>query len=381
MVQIPDAAHLGGGVHTRRIRRGFDTGEVTVHALLPIRRRRQFNLRRHLSCVVVVLLSSGVLVGCASSSGATPKISYAKSAPSYAIPGPSSGCPSAACSSVLTSVADGAKESMLPAKLTPTLEAADSDLVAPQGGTCGSLGIPGLEANWEPCTWQSTTGSAAPKVVLLGESHAWQWSTSVSSIASSSGYSFGLLYHAACFISLTDLHLQVDDSTSDAADSPSGCHTWLEAAIKWINRYNPQVVIVAAQPSWGNDEATFLRGLTEVFEALKAPGRRFALIGGVPKLGDGDVGAFCLAAHQSNVQNCGAPYQKAVDVTGIEDEISLASHVGAEYINDIPWLCTTKICPAVIGNYEVYEDQAHITSTYADYLTPVLKAALHPVGL
>jgi len=334
-----------------------------------------------LAVLTVVVVTSGVLMSCASSSGANPKISYVKSPPSYAIPGPSSGCPSMACASVLTSVADGVKTRILPAKLTPTLVTAASDLTVPQGGSCVSLGIPGLETNWEPCTWQSPAGSAAPKVVLLGESHAWQWSTSVASIAASSAYSFGLIYHAACFISLTDLHLQVDNDTSDAADAPVACHTWLEAAIKWVNSYDPQVVIVAAQPSWGNDEATFLKGLAEVFEALKAPGRRFALIGGVPKLGQLDVGAPCLAAHQRNVQACGAPYQNAVDITGIEGEISLAREVGAEYVNDIPWLCTTKMCPAVIGSYEVYEDQAHITSTYADYLTPVLKAALRPVGL
>ena len=33
-------------------------------------------------------------------------------------------------------------------------------------------------------------------------------------------------------------------------------------------------------------------------------------------------------------------------------------------------------CPQVIGNFDVYQDPYHLTSSYADYLSPVLGIAL-----
>jgi hypothetical protein len=42
----------------------------------------------------------------------------------------------------------------------------------------------------------------------------------------------------------------------------------------------------------------------------------------------------------------------------------------------VPWLCTSQVCPAVISGKDVYADNAHITSTYAEWLEPVLAEAL-----
>jgi hypothetical protein len=296
---------------------------------------------------------------------------------SLGTPGTNSGCPSKACSSVLASVAKAAKMRSLPSNLTPSLSKAAKDLLVPAGGTCGGL-PPGLGAQ-APCTYESPSGPSAPRMVLFGESHAWQWSRTVASIAAKADYSLGFIYHTACFISLTDLQLPVDDSTLNAYDAPSACHRWLEAAIQWINNYNPSVILVAAQPGWDGFEGTFLRGLLQVLNALKAPGRRIALIGGVPHLSR--LAPDCLAAHESNVQACSSPESSAVETGIIRGEMAVTASVGAHYINDIPWLCTKKVCPAVIGHYEVYQDQSHITSTYANYLAPVLTAALKPVGI
>ena len=48
-------------------------------------------------------------------------------------------------------------------------------------------------------------------------------------------------------------------------------------------------------------------------------------------------------------------------------------------MNVTPWFCSST-CTAVIGDYEVYWDDAHITSTYADFLAGVLAASL-PLSL
>jgi hypothetical protein len=53
-----------------------------------------------------------------------------------------------------------------------------------------------------------------------------------------------------------------------------------------------------------------------------------------------------------------------------------AANSGAGYVNLIPWFCSIT-CTAVIGKYEVYWDDHHITGEYAFYLARVLSDDLH----
>ena len=55
-----------------------------------------------------------------------------------------------------------------------------------------------------------------------------------------------------------------------------------------------------------------------------------------------------------------------------------AQDVGALFVNVIPWMCSA-VCTPIIGNMLVYENQYHITKTYATYLSGALESALAPV--
>jgi hypothetical protein len=62
------------------------------------------------------------------------------------------------------------------------------------------------------------------------------------------------------------------------------------------------------------------------------------------------------------------------------DRSVVAAH-GAEYVDTTPWFCS-RSCTAVVGNYDVYLDQFHITATYAEFLQNALAQSLGvlPVG-
>ena len=49
--------------------------------------------------------------------------------------------------------------------------------------------------------------------------------------------------------------------------------------------------------------------------------------------------------------------------------------VGGRYIDVTPWFCSTT-CTAVIGNYQVYFNQAHVMGSYATSLGGVMADAL-----
>jgi SGNH domain (fused to AT3 domains) len=329
------------------------------------------------AALALLTLGAGSGAASASSPASASAAGTGESSADLAEPSASSGCPSTACSSVLAEVAGAAKIKTLPANLTPQLQNAESDLSRPPGGKCGNLGLAGVEPEYEPCTWGSS--QAATKIVLLGESHAWQWSTPIESIAQKNGDSFALLYHASCNVVPTAGSLPVQGIVGQA---PPGavCAQWTEAALKWINAYKPQVVIVATLNGFDTEqhETAYLKGLREDFQALKAPGRRLIMLRDMP-LPNPTV-PQCLAAHESDVQACSGSEPVAVQnllrFHSYDRQAALLSRLGASVVNVIPWFCTTRICPAVIGNFEVYEDPYHATTTYAEHLAPVLAVAL-----
>jgi hypothetical protein len=48
---------------------------------------------------------------------------------------------------------------------------------------------------------------------------------------------------------------------------------------------------------------------------------------------------------------------------------------GGRYIDATPWFCTTR-CASIIGHYEVYLNQLHVTGAYSLFLEKVLAEKL-----
>ena len=335
-------------------------------------------IRKHCRIIIGIVASVGAISLAAGSSSsasslASSSVSIPGSAASLAAPGADSGCPSAACSAVVAAVAAGIRLKTLPASLTPSLANAASDLLVPPDGVCGSLQLPGLDPSYEPCVYGSTT--ATSRIVLLGDSHAWQWATSVASIAQRIGATLGLLYHSSCLVTLTAGSLPPNGPPGGSEPSGQVCDQWTEAAIKWINNFHPQTVIVVAYSGdTPSHQPIYAKGLVELFHQIQAPGRQLMLIGQDPDNYTG--GPDCLAAHESNISQCNVRESQAVVPVAINAQEKAASESHAKFVNVIPWICTKSECPQVIGNFDVYEDPFHLTSSYADHLSQVLGIAL-----
>jgi hypothetical protein len=314
---------------------------------------------------VILFFAMGLVFGSqvagASSSG---------KASSWTTPSASSGCPSTACTAVTAGIVTGLKTQKLPSNLTPTLSKTAADLLLPKGGDCGGFDIKTI---YEPCIYGSPTNTS--RIAIIGDSKAWQWSTAVNAVAHRTGLSFGLTFQSGCFIALTADKLPPAGVVGQVA-SPSQCQQWDEAAIRWLNKFKPQTLIVVADgPSDPNIQKIYLKGLKELLQALKAPGRSLVLLGQQPTTSP-EGGAICLAAHEQSVQSCTTPLSVALYPALLSSESKVATSLGAKFVNVVPWACTSKGCPAVIKNFSVYEDPYHWTTTYADYLSPLLQKAL-----
>ena len=315
---------------------------------------------------VVILMVGAVMVLGTSVAGA----SGSKSASSWTKPSATSGCPSASCAAVTAAVAAGLKIKNLPSDLTPTLSETSANLLLPKGGDCGGFDIKTI---YEPCIYGSPTNKS--RIAIFGDSKAWQWSNAVNAIAHATGAAFGLTFQSGCFIALTAKQLPAAGIAGQVA-SPSQCQSWDEAAIRWLNKFDPQTLIVVGDgPSDPSIQKLYGKGLKELLEALKAPGRNLVLLGQQPMTSPVG-GAICLAAEEHSVQRCTTALDVAVEPSLLSLESKIATSVSAKFVNLTPWACTSKGCPAIIKNFSVYEDPYHWTTTYANYLAPLLQQAL-----
>jgi hypothetical protein len=152
-------------------------------------------------------------------------------------------------------------------------------------------------------------------------------------------------------------------------------HQW---AIRWINRAQPNLLVITQESDpFYFTAKEWSSGMSSLLKDIKSPRTRKVVLGNIPVLPK--AGPTCLAAHSNDAQACSAPPAVAVSpFTLVERAAALKG--GAAYIDATPWFCSST-CTAIIGNYDVYLDQKHLTATYSMYLREVLNQALfHPSG-
>jgi hypothetical protein len=215
-------------------------------------------------------------------------------------------------------------------------------------------------------------------MVLIGDSHAAMWAESVASIAQANGYSILLLIEGNCQLSVLGKGVAY---LPGVITSPQ-CLQWRSNAIQRVSQFQPSFLLVSAFPF---DEVKSSTGRpvpkSEVaaswfrfFKQLGAPNRKVVVIGDIPTPAQDPP--YCLAAHESRVQACSTPVSQAITPWHDTAQSDAAQELGDSYVNVIPWLCTKSQCPAIIGNFEVYLNQTHITTTYANQLSGVLATAI-----
>jgi len=347
---------------------------------VPLGRRTEVNggsLRiRGLSKASVVWLLIGVaFIGASCSTGGKSASTSPPWMQDAVRPDSASGCPSSACSTVTKAVSDATKIKSLPTSLTPPLDKVSTDLRTPTGGTCHEIVSP---PSYNPCIYAGSASGG--RIALLGDSRAWQWSTSVLSIANRTNSSFGLAFRSSCFITFTVGSIPRNGAAGVAPD-PKVCKSWLDGAVAWLNEFNPQTLIVVGSSGTlvGAYEKTFQDGFVPLLKALSAPGRRIVVIGQQPS-GNPHGGATCLSTHSGNIQPCGTSLEMALNREAIDGFKASALSVGATYVNPTPWLCSTSSCPPVINGYPVQQDPAHFTSDYAEFLSQILQTAASITG-
>jgi hypothetical protein len=314
-------------------------------------------------CLAAGLLGLALLVSFGTPAGAAPQATA------------QSGCPSAACTSVLAAVAAGTHVTSVPASLTPSLQNAGSDILTPPDDSllCGG----GMSTTTLPQCQPEGSNPSAPRIALVGDSEAQTWSISMDALARRTGYSFLPLAKTEC--TMADLLTQVPYSKGPY----TSCPAFRKWAFAQIAAFKPSILVISTLAEQFNtvkgkpiSPSAYTTALEKTIHSLQTPGRQIVVISDPPH--QLEAPPICLAAHESNFKGCETTLPEARKYDGVWQSAlqTAAAKTGATFINVTPWFCDKNSCPLVVQNTEVYLDYGHMTSTYGVFLSGVLQAAL-----
>jgi peptidoglycan/LPS O-acetylase OafA/YrhL len=266
-----------------------------------------------------------------------------------------------------------AKIEKIPADLTPALTNVRSTWGGPAAPCWPSVGQSSIPA----CMFGDLNSKHT--MVVYGDSHAGMWFQTLDVIATRIHWRLAYLGKGYC--PANSLAYGNPDGFGSPGGEYSVCDQWHSFALDRINRLHPDLVIITQEVRNKPDgkyysPAQWQQGMAKTISLIHVPKDRIVVLGNIPVLPTS--GPECLSQHPDNVQACSG-LVGSFWTSRDQAEERAASEAGARYVNVTPWFCSST-CTAVIGDYEVYWDDAHITSTYADFLAGVLAASL-PLSL
>ncbi|WP_308291293.1 acyltransferase family protein [Microbacterium ureisolvens] len=221
----------------------------------------------------------------------------------------------------------------------------------------------------EGCLYGDPT---APRILLLGDSHAAQWFPALEAFARSAGYSVEVHTKSSC--PAADI-----ESLRRGAPYPQ-CPDWRDAVIDRINDSPPALVLLATftDPELAagidDDAKTWAAAFGRTLDEIEAP---VAMMADTPDMREDP--APCLSAHLSDAEACAQPRSVALSGPAREGEVTATATRGVPLIDLNEYLCDADACPPIIGNTLVYRDSHHLTAQLSADMADVLGHALRPL--
>lgn len=279
----------------------------------------------------------------------------------------------AAAADVRAVVRDSTQIHTLPGDLDPPLGETPYDWGGPPKqcfpGT-GQISIPA-------CVFGDRT--AVRTMVLYGDSHAAMWFKAMNLIALDAHWKLVVLGKGYC--PADSLAFENPSGFGTSGGTYAACNAWHTFAIKRIRQAHPDLVVITEEIRSKPDGKPYAakqwqEGMEKTFSLLGVPANRIVVLGNVPLLPQSPPA--CLSLHPDDVQACSGFIPSSEDQYNHAEEAA-AAHTGNRYINVTSWFCASS-CSPIIGNYQVYYDDYHITASYSIYLSRVLGDALHLSG-
>jgi peptidoglycan/LPS O-acetylase OafA/YrhL len=272
----------------------------------------------------------------------------------------------------IDAVIAGALTDEVPANLQPSLRGASGDKPEIYDNGC-HVNLISIEP--KICEYGDTTSDFT--VALYGDSHAAQWFPALNQIAIDHQWRLIILTKMGC--------TAIDLITANSLVGPTypGCRPWREKVLERFVAENVHVVLITnsnrlTDPSTGQPFADSIvkAGYATLIPQLQSMGINPVVITDTPYPGT-DV-PICLSKAIKNVGSCAVTRDKGIRANRQQTSIDVAVENNAQYLDVSHWVCTIDTCPVITGNILMYRDSHHLTTTYVQFLTPLIDAAISP---
>ncbi|MFE2040070.1 acyltransferase family protein [Streptomyces sp. NPDC059477] len=205
-------------------------------------------------------------------------------------------------------------------------------------------------------------------VVLMGDSHAWQWNDLFHELGAELDAKVVTMTKGGC--SPQVYHIM----SPNLGRAYTECDSWRESAFAELKKLKPDVLIVTNR---ARQEAT-REGAEAAFKVFEETGADLVYMTDTPQPGQNIPD--CLATNIDDISPCNREEWQALEYTDFRAmEREVAEQHGARIIDTTPAFCAAGVCPSVIGDHLVYYDDSHITSGYSRTLKPFLKPHLQEI--
>ncbi|MGH3968171.1 MAG: acyltransferase family protein, partial [Mycobacterium sp.] len=208
-------------------------------------------------------------------------------------------------------------------------------------------------------------------VALVGDSNAAMWNPAFQQVATQRRWRLETLTKAEC--PLLDLPITAELLHREYTE----CAQWRDQIITRLRVEHVRLVVLGVSrlyrdPGFTSYDPAWIASLTRLVRQLRDTGAKVLVLGPTPI-------SFvwvpiCLSGHLDDVPACSPPRSVAVNEAGITAESAATKAGRGQYADITSLFCTTKRCPAIVGNTLVYLDMVHLTAEYARLLAPVLGA-------
>jgi len=219
----------------------------------------------------------------------------------------------------------------------------------------------------------ATGDIASPTTVaLVGDSHAAMWNPAFQHLAEQRHWRLETLAKVTC--PLQDLHI----TSPYLGREYTECEQWRAQIVNRLKAEHPRLVVLDMSRRYGADfgftsyDPAWIDTLGRTVAQLRSIGAAVLVLGPVPD--PGSSVPTCLSGHVDDATACAPARPVAVDDGGISAERAATTRGGGHYADLTDLFCTADRCPVIVGNTLVFRDDNHVTTEYAQLLTPVFGA-------
>ncbi len=231
------------------------------------------------------------------------------------------------------------------------------------------------------CTFGPT--GTGRRVVIMGDSHAMMIAGAFAKVAETDRFRLVTMFKGSCIPALG-----ARNKRQWELDKGASCAKWRLNALKSLNSFPPDLLILTASESYGlidtkgrtipksRRPAVWREGVARLLERLPAK-TQVLLLGDVPNNRHHPV--HCLQRNPRDMSRC-TTRRQPLSARGVEQALrAQAAKPGVHFATLYGSICSYDPCPLVQGKTLMWRDREHLTNTFANKLTPSVRKIMRPL--